>query len=185
MPLRFISLLKILLLITLGISIIYCWHLYQFSQMNNPVIASQNIDLAKLSKILEQDIKIKEDSKFKYKLDLRGKEWEDIADNNFFNMKEIIDKDLEADNLKGDFPNTNLPTFLAEKKKNKIEELFSLSAISKQDGNSRAIIIDKSNSQSYILKEGAVIKDYLVKEIKEDQVILSFKEAEFRLNFSN
>ncbi len=60
---------------------------------------------------------------------------------------------------------------------------FTLLAVSVKEASPRAIIINKDNGVTYIVKPGGIIEGYQVREIKKDRVVLSRDKGQITVNF--
>lgn len=149
------NLLLISLIIVLFLSI---FRLYSVKQE-----ISQNLSLA-----------YRETFNFKQlNLDLENKDISNQNDN-FKRIKQEIDLNIIIDN------NLFFPT---KEEKTEIINPFIVLAISKQETNSKAILLNKLNNKSYIVNIGSEIEGYIVKELKQDMVILSYQKQELISSF--
>jgi hypothetical protein len=180
--------LRICLLVILCLSLFQLWSVYQTQEE----VSSYSLDLVELKEKLQQPIEV-EPNELDFKLQLGKDNWQESIKTSLFNVKEEpkVDKDPPEEEAAQEpepkqetdrGPDTNLPQFLLNSNDNLA---FSLLAISKQGGNSKALIRDKSNGKTYIVGQGDKFKECEVQEITESEVVLSYQDQELNLKFSN
>jgi len=100
---------------------------------------------------------------------------------------ELIDYNIEKENWQQIdnfiYSEENLESE-KEKKEQRPENPFAVRAISRQAEDSYALLYNRKDGKTYIVREGSVINNYEIVEIKKDIVILKYEDFEL-ISFFN